>query len=152
MNSDFRDADIRATLGSYSEVVTDGDPVLKSGAGAAFGRAWEASNRAKAGFSLVEILGQKDRGRCRELGPPERLWARPSALCARPSGPGRWRRRPRTPGRPLRCFGCGTRTFRRAPGRSKAVSQWRQSFARRSGDANAASHAAGQARHSSSMS
>ena len=65
MNSDFRDADIQATLGSYSEVVTDGGPVLKSGAGAAFGRAWEASNRAKAGFSLVEILGQKDRGRRR---------------------------------------------------------------------------------------
>ena len=42
MNSDFRDADIRAILGSYSEVVTDGDPVLKSGAGTAFGRAWEA--------------------------------------------------------------------------------------------------------------
>ena len=65
MNFDFRDADIRAILGSYSEVVTDGDPVLKSGAGTAFGRAWEASNRAKAGFSLVEILGQKDRGRRR---------------------------------------------------------------------------------------
>ena len=63
MNSDFRDANIQAILGSYSEVVTDGDPVLKSGAGTAFGRAWEASNRAKAGFSLVEILGQKDRGR-----------------------------------------------------------------------------------------
>ena len=62
MNFDFCDADIRATLGSYSEVVTDGDPVLKSGAGTAFGRAWEASNRAKAGFSLVEILGQQDRG------------------------------------------------------------------------------------------
>ena len=70
MNFDFRDADIRAILGSYSEVVTDGDPVLKSGAGTAFGRAWEASNRAKAGFSLVEILGQKDRGQRRELGPP----------------------------------------------------------------------------------
>ena len=67
MNSDFRDADIRAILGSYSEVVTDGDPVLKSGAGTAFGRAWEASNRAKAGVSLVEIFGQKDRGRRREL-------------------------------------------------------------------------------------
>ena len=51
MNSDFRDADIQATLGSYSEVVTGGDPVLKSGAGTAFGRAWEASHRAKAGFS-----------------------------------------------------------------------------------------------------
>ena len=65
MNSDFRDADIQATLGSYSEVVADGGPVLKSGAGTAFGRAWVASNRAKAGFSLVEILGQKDRGRVR---------------------------------------------------------------------------------------
>ena len=65
MNFDFCDADIRAILGSYSEVVTDGDPILKSGAGTAF-----ASNRAKAGFSLVEILGQKGRGRCRELGPP----------------------------------------------------------------------------------
>ena len=57
MNSDFRDADIQATLGSYSEVVTDGGPVLKSGAGTAFGSAWEASNRARAGFVLVEILG-----------------------------------------------------------------------------------------------
>ena len=64
MNSDFRDANIQAILGSYSEVVTDGDPVLKSGAGTAFGRSWEAyaSNRAKAGFSLVEILRQQDRG------------------------------------------------------------------------------------------
>ena len=33
MNFDSRDADIRAILGSYSEVVTDGDPVLKPGAG-----------------------------------------------------------------------------------------------------------------------
>ena len=83
MNSDFRDANIQAILGSYSEVVTDGDPVLKSGAGTAFGRAWEASNRAKAGFSLVEILGQKDRGRRRELGPPgEAVGASVGALCA----------------------------------------------------------------------
>ena len=44
MNSDFRDADNQATLGSYSEVVTDGDPVLKSEAGTAFGDASEASN------------------------------------------------------------------------------------------------------------
>ena len=44
MNSDFRDADIRATLGSYSEVVTDGDPALKpGGAGTAFEDSWKAS-------------------------------------------------------------------------------------------------------------
>ena len=156
MNFDFRDADIRAILGSYSEVVTDGDPVLKSGAGAAFGRAWEASNLSrieqKLGSHWSKSSDKKIAGGVESSGRLESLWARPSALCARPSGPGRWRRRPRTPGRPLRCFGCGTRTFRRAPGRSKAVSQWRQSFARRSGDANAASHAAGRAWHSPSMS
>ena len=43
MNFDSRDADIRAILGSYSEVVTDGDPALKSGAGTAFEDSWKAS-------------------------------------------------------------------------------------------------------------
>ena len=39
-----------------------GIPSLKSETVTSNGDAWEASNRAKAGFSLVEILGQQDRG------------------------------------------------------------------------------------------
>ena len=43
MNFDFRDPDRSAILASYSEVVTDGDPALKSGAGTAFEDSWKAS-------------------------------------------------------------------------------------------------------------
>ena len=73
MNFDFCDADIQATLGSYSEVVTDGDPVLKSGAGAAFGRAWEASNLSrieqKLGSHWSKSSDKKIAGGVELLGP-----------------------------------------------------------------------------------
>ena len=75
-------------------------------------------------------------------GLPESLWARPSGLCARPSGPERWRRRPRTPGRPLRCFGCGNRPSRGRRGRPNDDSHWRQDFECLRGDPSAASRPA----------